>query len=105
MPVYNGAKHLSKALDSILAQSHTDFDLYLFDDASTDESLAIINEYAQRDARIKGILLVDHLAGIPMTRYCWDYLSEHGMHDYSIHIGHHDIWTTNFLEILVARLH
>lgn len=50
MPVYNGAAHLKEALESILAQSHQDFELLLIDDGSTDESLEIIE--STRDSRI-----------------------------------------------------
>lgn len=40
-------------MDSILAQTFTDFELLLIDDGSTDGSPAICDEYAQRDSRIK----------------------------------------------------
>lgn len=50
MPVYNGEKHLSTAVDSILAQTFTDFKLIAVDDCSTDASLAILRSY--RDERI-----------------------------------------------------
>lgn len=50
MPVYNGEKHLSTAVDSILAQTFTDFKLIAVDDCSTDASLAILHSY--RDERI-----------------------------------------------------
>jgi glycosyltransferase involved in cell wall biosynthesis len=38
MPVYNGEKHLEKALDSILAQTHRNFELVVSDNASTDHT-------------------------------------------------------------------
>ena len=50
MPVYNGEKHLSTAVDSILAQTFTDFKLIAVDDCSTDDSLTILHSY--RDKRI-----------------------------------------------------
>lgn len=50
MPVYNGEKHLSTSVDSILAQTFTDFKLIAVDDCSTDASLAILHSY--RDKRI-----------------------------------------------------
>ena len=53
VPVYNTAEYLPACLDSILAQSFTDFELILVDDGSTDDSLWICEAYAFRDARIR----------------------------------------------------
>lgn len=53
IPVYNRAAYLPAAIDSILAQTHTDFELLLWDDGSTDDSVAIATHYAQRDKRIR----------------------------------------------------
>lgn len=48
LPVYNGAKHLAEQLESIAAQSDTNWQLILSDDGSKDQSLAIIKEFAAR---------------------------------------------------------
>jgi len=53
MPVYNGAKYLEIALDSILAQTFTDFELIISDNASTDGTQAICERYRDRDSRIQ----------------------------------------------------
>lgn len=53
VPVYNTEQYLSRCIDSILAQTYTDFELLLIDDGSTDSSGAICDEYAQKDSRIK----------------------------------------------------
>lgn len=55
LPVYNGEKYLRRAISSILAQTFKDFELIIVDDGSTDGSLAICNEYAEKDARINVI--------------------------------------------------
>ena len=52
MPVYNGERFLAEAIESILEQTFTDFELLIVDDASQDGSLQIIREYAARDDRI-----------------------------------------------------
>jgi len=51
--VYNGALYLRRALDDILAQTYTDFELIISDNASTDATAQIIREYAKRDPRIR----------------------------------------------------
>jgi glycosyltransferase involved in cell wall biosynthesis len=48
LPVYNGARYLAAAIDSILAQSYGDFDLLISDNASTDGTEEICRNYAQR---------------------------------------------------------
>lgn len=53
VPVYNVEKYLSKCIESVLAQGVEDFELLLVNDGSKDNSLAICNDYAQRDCRIK----------------------------------------------------
>ncbi|MBP0598386.1 glycosyltransferase [Herbaspirillum sp. LeCh32-8] len=51
MPVYNGERYLRAAIDSMLAQTQTDFELIAIDDASSDGSAAILASYA--DARLR----------------------------------------------------
>jgi glycosyltransferase involved in cell wall biosynthesis len=53
LPVRNGANYLGAALDSILSQSYRDFDLFVSDNASTDDTPAILARYAARDPRVK----------------------------------------------------
>jgi len=53
MTVYNGEKYLAEAIESILAQTFTDFELIIVDDGSQDRSPEIIREYEQRDDRVR----------------------------------------------------
>ena len=53
VPVYNVEKYLYRCIDSILAQTYTDFELLLIDDGSKDKSGLICDEYAKKDSRIK----------------------------------------------------
>ena len=50
LPVYNGASYLREAIESILGQTYTDFELIVIDDGSTDDSLSVVREFA--DSRI-----------------------------------------------------
>ena len=56
LPVYNAAPYLLQCIDSLLAQTYRNFKLLIVDDGSTDDSPKIIEEYAQRDARIRPTL-------------------------------------------------
>ena len=55
MPVYNGEPFIREALDSLLEQTFTDYELIISDNASTDNTETICREYAAKDLRIKYI--------------------------------------------------
>lgn len=53
LPIFNAEKYLALAIDSILGQTFTDFELLLLNDGSTDGSEKIIDEYVKWDRRCK----------------------------------------------------
>ena len=55
VPVYNVENKIRRCIDSILAQTFTDFELILVDDGSPDKSGEICEEYAKKDSRIRVI--------------------------------------------------
>jgi len=55
IPVYNAEKTLDRCVRSILAQTHTNFELLLVDDGSTDNSAAIADAFASKDVRVSVI--------------------------------------------------
>lgn len=65
MPVYNAGKFVSEAIESLLNQSFTDFELIVVDDGSTDQSLEMIKKFG--DSRIK-ILANPENKGIVYSR-------------------------------------
>jgi glycosyltransferase involved in cell wall biosynthesis len=52
-PVYNGAKYLAECIESVLAQTYTNWEYAIVDNCSTDGSLEIARQYARHDARIR----------------------------------------------------
>ncbi len=52
IPTYNYARYLPEAIESVLSQSFTDFELIILDDHSTDETAEILARYAAQDGRI-----------------------------------------------------
>ncbi|TKT69336.1 glycosyltransferase family 2 protein [Aquamicrobium sp. LC103] len=63
MANYNGARHIARALDSVLAQTVADLEIIISDDASSDESLTIVTDYVRRDPRVR--LIADGTNGGP----------------------------------------
>lgn len=53
IPVFNAAPFLGETLDSVLAQTHDDFEVIISDNASTDATADVIHDYAARDRRIR----------------------------------------------------
>lgn len=53
MPAYNVARYVRQAVESILGQTFTDFEFIIINDGSKDDTLAVLEELARRDARIK----------------------------------------------------
>lgn len=53
IPVYNGENYLVESIESILAQTFTDFELIIADNASTDKTAEICQQYAAQDPRIR----------------------------------------------------
>jgi len=53
LPVYNAASFLPACLDSLLKQTYSNIEIIAVNDGSTDNSLAILNQYSQKDSRIK----------------------------------------------------
>lgn len=55
MPVYNGARYVQEALESVLTQTGPEWELIVVDDGSTDASPELLRDLAQRDNRIRVI--------------------------------------------------
>lgn len=53
LPVYNGERYIRESIDSIVSQTMTDWELVIVNDCSTDKTSTIIEEYAQKDRRIR----------------------------------------------------
>lgn len=53
LPVYNGEQFLEETLDSLLAQTYSDFELIISDNASTDRTESICRFFVKKDKRIR----------------------------------------------------
>jgi len=53
IPVYNGEKYLQRTIDALLNQTFSNFEIICVDDESTDNSLAVLEEFACKDSRVR----------------------------------------------------
>ena len=66
IPVYNVADYLREALDSVINQTYANWEAICVNDGSTDNSLEILKEYAQKDSRF--IIIDQENAGVSKAR-------------------------------------
>ena len=64
VPIYNASRNLRQCIDSILAQTFSDFELICVDDGSTDDSLSILREYEAADSRVRVLTQTNQHAGV-----------------------------------------
>jgi glycosyltransferase involved in cell wall biosynthesis len=105
MTLYNNAQHLPQALESLLAQSYTDFALLLLDDASTDGTDEIARRYLKKDSRLRYVRHRERQAMIATWREVAELaLRDHPSAEYFAWVSDHDSWHPRWLERLVAEL-
>jgi len=69
LPVYNGQNYVSESLDSLLAQTYSDFELIISDNASADGTEEICRDYAARDSRIRYVRQPVNIGAAPNHNY------------------------------------
>ncbi|MGD1805512.1 glycosyltransferase family 2 protein [Dapis sp. BLCC M126] len=70
LPTYNSGEFLTQAIDSILEQTFTDFELIISDDCSTDNTPEVIRSYLEKDSRIKYLNNSKNLGLFPNWNRC-----------------------------------
>lgn len=93
MPVYNGAKYIREALDSLLAQTFSDFELIISDNASTDATQSICEEYAHRDPRVRYVRQVENKGAIANFRF----VLECATAELFMWAAYDDLWAADYL--------
>jgi glycosyltransferase involved in cell wall biosynthesis len=104
-PLFNQAEHLPAAVESLLAQSFTDFALVLIDDGSTDGTPAVAEGLAARDPRVRLVRNERRLGMLGNTRRAFELPRELFPQAEFWALGSdHDVWHPRWLETLVALL-
>ncbi len=98
VPIYNAERYLHRCIDSLLAQTLTDYELLLVNDGSTDSSSHICNQYASKDNRIR--VFHKENGGVSTAR---QHGIEHAVGEYSIHVDPDDWVKPHMLEEMYAK--
>ena len=100
MPAYNVEKYIAAAIDSIIIQTYTEWELIIVDDCSTDKTISIIETYIKKDERITLIRRERNSGGCRLPRFD-AILSANG--DFVCNIDSDDTIEPNYLEKLIQR--
>jgi glycosyltransferase involved in cell wall biosynthesis len=100
MPVYNGAKYLRRALDSLLCQSFEDFELIISDNGSDDETWSILKEYQEIDGRILAYKQTHNIG----AEQNFSFVLQKAVGDYFMWAACDDWWHHTFIEKLLRGL-
>lgn len=100
MPVYNGEKYIREALDTLLDQSFSDFELIISDNASTDETQVICEEYTQRDPRIRYVRQMVNKGALANFQF----VLHEAIGEYFMFAAADDFWSPNWLAELLPLI-
>ncbi len=100
MPVYNVEKYIVKSIESVLAQTFTDFELLLVDDCSPDISGKICDDFAKKDERIK-VLHLEKNGGVARAR---NTVMKFARGEYLCFLDSDDHFDSNMLEVLAESV-
>jgi glycosyltransferase involved in cell wall biosynthesis len=100
MPVYNGERFICEAIDSLLAQTFTDFELVISDNASTDSTASICQRYSKQDPRIHYIRQQDNIGVLRNFQF----VLNHASGEYFMWAACDDKWDGNWIKMLHMRL-
>jgi glycosyltransferase involved in cell wall biosynthesis len=103
MTLYNNAACLPQAIESLLAQTHSEFRLVVVDDGSADDVRAIMQEYLARDGRISYFRNEERQGMVASWRRAFSEADREPM-DYFAWASDHDVWHPRWLETLAQVL-
>src|SRR5690606_4523601 len=100
MPLYNAELHIRQSLECLLRQTHSDFEIIISDNQSTDRTLDIVRDYAARDNRIKIFQQSENIGPVPNFKF----VLEQAAGEYFMWRSYDDWSDDNYLEKLAELL-
>lgn len=99
-PVYNAEQYLEECLESILKQTYEDIEIICVNDGSTDNSLAVLNDYASKDSRFQVYSKENEGKGAASARNMG---LEYAAGEYVLVLDSDDFFEPDMVEMLVKR--
>ncbi len=100
LTTYNSHLFLKDLLDSLQKQTYSEWDLYIRDDQSSDDTVEIISQYVEKDKRIH--LLQDEIKRGAMNGFMW--LLEQVEADYYMFCDHDDVWNKDKIALSLKKM-
>ena len=100
MPAYNGEKFIKRAIDSLLVQTYSNFELIVSDNASDDSTWEILNRYAAKDKRIRLYRQEYNIGALGNFRFVLSKASG----KYFVWAAVDDLWMPGFVDNMVKEL-
>lgn len=99
MPAYNAAKYIGAAIESIVAQTYSNWELLIVDDGSVDKTAAIVEQYQQQDERVRYTYQINARQGRARNNGL-----KQAKGQYIAFLDADDLWLPDKLQIQVAAL-
>ncbi len=103
LPTYNGESHLAEALDSLLAQTYRNIEIVIMDNASTDATPRIAQDFARRDNRIRYFRSETFVCAADNWNRAFEKIDPHRS-EFFMWAGDDDLWSSNYVERLIQPL-
>jgi len=94
VPMYNAEKFIGKTIESVLSQTYENWEMLIMNDVSTDNSLAVVSEFAKKDDRIKVVNTKKNMGVVKGRNYLIDLASG----KYIAFLDADDYWHSEKLE-------
>ena len=100
LSTYNGTRYLRALLDSLLNQTYTDFTVYVRDDGSNDDTITIIEEFCEKDDRVKFIDDQLHLGPTKTFMHLLQIVDS----SYYMFCDQDDVWLSDKVKVSVEKI-
>lgn len=98
IPVYNGAKFIDKAIESVFSQTNSDWELIVVNDGSKDDTMSVLQKYEDND---KILIINQENSGVSVARNTG---VEASKGEYIAFLDADDVWHNNHLEVMAKLI-
>lgn len=101
MTTYNGGQYVSEQIDSILNSSYQDFELFIYDDGSTDDTISILRRYEEQNPSKLHVFLNETNLGVTIN---FLQALKKTTKDYVMFCDQDDVWKPNKIALTLKRM-